>query len=407
MNSIETNENEILIVEDSPTQAQMLKFLLEKHDYRVSIANNGKEALEMITVRKPAIIVSDIVMPEMDGFELCQHIKETGNIKDIPVILLTALCDSKDVLKGLECGANDFITKPYEEKYLVSRIQSILMNSLSLECEKIQSGIKVFFGGQEYYITAQRQQILNLLLSTYETAVRKNLELQKAQDELRALTMDLERKVEERTIELKSVNEQLSRDIAERKRAEEQMRYQSTLLSNVNDAIVASDENYKLTAWNAAAELLYGWKAEEVLGRSGLEIVQTDYGSEDKGEMLRVIEEAGRWRGEVTQMRKDGTRIPVEVSSIILHDENGRIAGYVSVNRDISERKRAEDELRKYREHLEELVKERTAELERKNSELEHFNRVFVGRELRMIELKKIIAENEKKIAQLEKEKID
>ncbi|PWB56977.1 MAG: hypothetical protein C3F06_00360 [Candidatus Methanoperedenaceae archaeon] len=407
MNSIERNEDEILIVEDSPTQAQMLKFLLEKHDYRVSIANNGKEALEMITMRKPAIIVSDIIMPEMDGFELCRHIKETGNIKDIPVILLTALCDPKDVLKGLECGANDFITKPYEEKYIVSRVQSMLTDSLSPETEKIQSGIKVFFGGQEYYITAQRQQILNLLLSTYETAVRKNLELQRAQDELRALTLDLERKVEERTMELKSVNEQLSRDIAERKRAEEQMRHQSTLLANVNDAIVASDENYKLTAWNAAAESLYGWKAEEVLGRSGLEIVQTDYGSEDKGEMVRVIEEAGRWRGEVTQMRKDGTRIPVEVSSIILHDENGRIAGYVSVNRDITGRKQTEDELRKYREHLEELVKERTAELERKNSELEHFNRVFVGRELRMIELKKIIAENEKKIEQLEQEKID
>ncbi|PWB50701.1 MAG: hypothetical protein C3F06_11575 [Candidatus Methanoperedenaceae archaeon] len=143
-------------------------------------------------------------------------------------------------------------------------------------------------------------------------------------------------------------------DITERKKAEEQVRYQAALLANVNDAIVASDENYKLTAWNAAAESLYGWKAEEVLGRSGLEIELTDYGGVDKDEMLRTIAAAGRWRGEVTQARKDGTRIPVEVSSIVLHDEKGRISGYISVNRDITERKGAEEALRKSEKDLKE-----------------------------------------------------
>jgi len=131
-------------------------------------------------------------------------------------------------------------------------------------------------------------------------------------------------------------------DITERKRAEEALRYQAVLLANTHDAIIASDEHYRLTAWNAAAESLYGWKAEEVLGRFGLDVTQTEFSGVEKSEMLRSIAETGHWRGEVTQARKDGTRIPVEVATIVLHDESGRITGYVSVNRDITERKRAE-----------------------------------------------------------------
>jgi PAS domain S-box-containing protein len=132
-------------------------------------------------------------------------------------------------------------------------------------------------------------------------------------------------------------------DISERKREEAQLAYQATLLALVNDAIVASDAHYTLTAWNAAAEAMYGWKAEEVLGRPGLDITRTDYGAdEDKDEMLRMIAERGAWRGEVTQARKDGTRFPVEVSCLVLRDETGKAGGYVSVNREITERKRVE-----------------------------------------------------------------
>ena len=132
-------------------------------------------------------------------------------------------------------------------------------------------------------------------------------------------------------------------DITERKQAEAQLQYQATLLSNVNDAIIASDAEYRLTAWNSAAEFLYGWKAEEILGQNGLEIVHTEWPGIDPDEMRRTIAETGRWRGEATQIRRDGTRFPVEVSSIVLFDVQGHVMGYVSVNRDITERKRSEE----------------------------------------------------------------
>ena len=132
----------------------------------------------------------------------------------------------------------------------------------------------------------------------------------------------------------------------ERHAAEERLRYQALLLLHVNDAIIASDANYRLTAWNAAAESLYGWTAAEVLGQDGLEIVQTQFPERDKAGMLKAIAETGQYRGEATQARKDGTRFPVEVACIVMRDEQGRITGYVSVNRDITERKRAEEALR-------------------------------------------------------------
>lgn len=185
---------EILVVEDSLTQAELLKFLLEKNNYRVFVAKNGKEAVDRMKQNKPIIVISDIVMPEMDGYELCRYIKKNENLNNIPVILLTVLSDAKDVLKGLECGADNFIIKPYDEKYLLSRIQYVLASKLLHDMEKLTIGIEVLFDGQKYIITAQRQQILNLLISTYETAVWKNTELEKARDELRVLNEELVKK---------------------------------------------------------------------------------------------------------------------------------------------------------------------------------------------------------------------
>jgi diguanylate cyclase (GGDEF)-like protein/PAS domain S-box-containing protein len=141
-------------------------------------------------------------------------------------------------------------------------------------------------------------------------------------------------------------------DLTERKQAEEKLAYQANLLANVSDAIIASDAEYRLTVWNSAAEMLYGWKAEEVLGRNGLEVIQTQWSEEDAESMRQTIAQTGRWRGEATQVRRDGTRIPVEISSLTLRDARGHVAGYISVNRDITLRKQSEDELHRARESL-------------------------------------------------------
>ncbi|MFH0994913.1 MAG: ATP-binding protein [Pseudomonadota bacterium] len=211
------NGAEILIVEDSRTQAAELSITLKRHNYRTAIAQDGKKALEWLNENKPALVISDIIMPEMDGYELCHQIKNHADLKDIPVILLTSLSDTRDVIKGIECGACGFIVKPCREDYLLQCIQRARSNGRDQQEAK---PIEIDVAGDKYLITADRQRILNLLLSTYEMAVQRNSELVETQDALRVLNTSLEKRVEERTTDLRT-------EIAERCKAEEALRKKS------------------------------------------------------------------------------------------------------------------------------------------------------------------------------------
>ena len=183
---------DILIAEDSPTQAERLKYTLECQGYRVTITTNGRRALEAARAHKPTLILTDVLMPEMDGFELCQEIKSDPELTEIPVILVTTLSDAHDVVRGLECRADNFIIKPYDEPYLVSRIQFVLLNSELHRRERSGMGVEIYFNGRRHFITADRLQILNLLLSTYEAAVQRNQELSRTRDELQTVNAALE-----------------------------------------------------------------------------------------------------------------------------------------------------------------------------------------------------------------------
>jgi len=183
----------ILIVEDSPTQAVKLQYVLEQGNYRVSLAKNGVEGLEMAKSERPTIIVTDIVMPEMDGYELCRRIKSDDELKDVPVILLTSLSDPTDVIGGLECGADNFITKPYEKEFLLSRIKYVLMNREIRRGHVAGMGLEIYFSGKRHVITSDRIQILDLLFSSFENAVQKNRELEDTIQELEETQEELRR----------------------------------------------------------------------------------------------------------------------------------------------------------------------------------------------------------------------
>src|SRR6266849_3602939 len=207
---------QILIAEDSATQAQRLQYILEQHGYRVTCAANGRLALEAAQRNKPALIISDVIMPEMNGYELCRRVKTDAHMADVPVILVTTLSDPHDVIRGLECGADNFILKPYDADQLLRRIQFVLVNSQMRRSEQSGMGLEIVFGGQKHFITADRLQILNLLLSTYEAAMQRNAELSSTRDtlrqtnlDLRQLTLELEDRVLMRTRELELSNEAL------------------------------------------------------------------------------------------------------------------------------------------------------------------------------------------------------
>ncbi len=192
---------DILIVEDSLTQAMKLQHVLEQHGHRVTVTRNGEEALATLRAMPPQMVITDINMPKMDGYELCRRIKDDPQTTALPVILLTSLSDPKDILNGLECGADNFIVKPYDEDFLLSRIQYVIANS-ELRRNGGEERTEVFFAGHKYRFSSARIHSLDLLLSTYETAVLKNLELSKAKELL-----------ERRATELREKNEQMEADL--------------------------------------------------------------------------------------------------------------------------------------------------------------------------------------------------
>ena len=204
-------EINILIVEDSPTQTKLLRLILEENGYTVDSAPNGVKALECIRAKKPDLIITDIVMPEMDGFALCKALKVDPNLRFIPVMLLTSLSDPQDVIKGLQAGADNFLTKPYEDTFLISCIQYIFSNQELRRGNSSGPEIEIMFAGQKYFINSDRIQIIDLLLSTYENAVQKNTELKKAHSDLIAIYRQLEHK----NIELEKLNQDLQHALSE------------------------------------------------------------------------------------------------------------------------------------------------------------------------------------------------
>ncbi len=127
MTQSEMNQNNILIVDDMPQNLSLLTRILKEQGYTVQTAINGQSALEKIQTEPPDLILLDIVMPGMQGYEVCRHLKADENTRNIPVIFITALGDTEDKIKGFEAGGVDYITKPFQSKEVLARVQTHLM----------------------------------------------------------------------------------------------------------------------------------------------------------------------------------------------------------------------------------------------------------------------------------------
>ncbi|MDD4127126.1 MAG: hybrid sensor histidine kinase/response regulator [Methanomicrobium sp.] len=210
------NSLKVLVAEDSRTQAKFLRFILEEEGCRVLITDNGSEALNEVGSFKPDLILTDILMPEINGYELCRHIKSSEETKHIPVILVTQLFDPEDLIKGLEAGADYFIIKPYQKEDISKYINDYLSSSEKAVDNSCESEFTLRYCGNDYKINSGKREILNILLSTYEVAVKKNTEIEKAHEKLNSLNEELQKAVSE----LQVLNESLSSENKERRRVE-------------------------------------------------------------------------------------------------------------------------------------------------------------------------------------------
>jgi len=279
----------VLVIDDNPTNLSVMADYLTAHNLTVLAAQTGEDGLEQAQLTQPNLILLDVILSGIDGFETYRRLKADPKTQDIPVILMTVLTGTEHKLEGFRAGVVDYVTKPFEKEQVLARISTQLR--------------------------------------------------------LRELTEHLEHKVEERTRELTAVNKQLSAEITERKRVEESLRHQAFLLENVSDAIISSDVNFIIQSWNQAAKEMYGWSADQVIGRHFGEVAQPEYPYDERDKVIEQFQADGFWQGEVIHKRKDGTSVHILGSVALLKDDAGNPVGIVSSNRDITERKQIEEQI--------------------------------------------------------------
>jgi signal transduction histidine kinase len=194
----------VLVVEDSPTQARLLRLILEAEEFVVEVAGDGPAALARLGATPFDLVVSDVLMPVVTGFDLCRMIKADPALSDIPVVLVTTLREPQEIVQALEVGADSFIRKPYEPDALVARMRSLLVRRSKRtedtasaprrrrEDDPKTSGVAAVFNGKTIDVHANREQILGLLLGTFEDVVRANTLLRQREEELSIAKTELE-----------------------------------------------------------------------------------------------------------------------------------------------------------------------------------------------------------------------
>lgn len=180
----------ILIVDDYPALVTITRHKLLKKGYEVLTAQNGADAWDILQDEYPDLVISDVEMPVMDGYELCQKIKNDIKFRKIPVILVTSRIQTESLLKGIEVGADNYITKPYDDETLFSKVDELLNNPVAVS--DVKDTVPIRIEGKTFHIKADYSHLVNLLVSTYKNALGQNAQLERVQHGLNASNQELE-----------------------------------------------------------------------------------------------------------------------------------------------------------------------------------------------------------------------
>ncbi|MCP4540973.1 MAG: PAS domain S-box protein [Chloroflexi bacterium] len=421
MASTDKTRGNILVVDDIATSRQLLASLLVKNGYDIQTANDGALALNMVHTTIPDLILLDIQMPGMDGYQVCQHLKADERTCDIPVIFISALQDPQDKVKGFAVGSVDYITKPFQAAEVLARVETHMAfrsAQKEIEMQNTQLVQEVADRMQASHALAEREKQYRWLVEhasdiiyRYEyipqpgftyvspaimaltgyTPEQHYTDPQMSQklihpDDRHLWEVMSEGKIaSDANITLRWIHKDgriiwtehsitpvlgssgnpvaiqgIARDITTTKQAEKVLRYQALLLENISDAIISTNADFKIQSWNRAAEAIYGWRADEVIGRSFLEVLQAEH-SQNQHKIMEQFPTNKYQQGEAVHRHKDGTPIHILGSMTLLKDNEGNVIGGVGANRDITERKQMEEALWQRNRELTTLYEATTA----------------------------------------------
>jgi PAS domain S-box-containing protein len=407
MNSVETETSTILIVDDEPALRMAFGDLLTGEGYDLILASRGMEGLEKAAELIPDLILLDVKMPDMDGFEVCRRLRADPLLSDVPIIMVTALADRRSRLRGFEAGADDFVSKPVDDIELLARVRTTTrlnrFRRLLLEqtrrqqaeeaLQESEARYRGLFEGMPVglYRTAPEGRFLaanpalvemlgypeqESLLATNVIDLFVNrgerqqwLDLMERNELVRGFEMqvrrrdgtiiwvkDTARSIQDNTGQVRYYEGSLE-DITERKQAEEALRrerdFAESLIETAQTIVLILDPQGRIVRFNPYMEEISGYRMEEVRGKDWF---TTFLPKRDQGRIqelfLRAVSDI-QTRGNVNPIvTKNGLEREIAWYDKTLKDTDGNVIGVLAVGQDITERVRAEETLRHRNEEL-------------------------------------------------------
>ena len=406
----------ILVVDDTLASLKLLTEILTAEGYEIHPADSGELALASVASNPPEVILLDIRMPGMDGFEVCRRLKARPESREIPVLFISATTDQAERVEGLRLGAVDFIAKPFQREDLLARV------AIHLELARLRTQLETQVAQRTAELTLANEQLKNELeeRKRAEEALRaseERLNLATSAGNIGVWDWDIEKDVltwgsstnslygirkedfsgayeawsnalhpEDRAYaegeiqaalrgernyepefrivrpdgtvriikaESKTIRDKNGKavrmvgtniDITERKRMEESIRGQAELLNITHDTIMVCDLDGTISFWNRGAEEMYGYSQEEATARNVHELLRTVF-PQPLAEIEAILLRAGRWEGELLHTTQGGACIVVDSRQVLQRDKNNFPYRVLEINNDITERKRAEENL--------------------------------------------------------------
>ncbi|RCJ26606.1 hybrid sensor histidine kinase/response regulator [Nostoc sp. ATCC 43529] len=417
MNFNKDENNTILIVDNIRSNLINLGDFFKNFGFEVLVAEDGESAVKIAEYALPDLILLDVILPGIDGFETCQILKNNLATQDIPLIFISTLTDKISTIKGLNIGAVDYITKPLENQELLARVnihlrQHNLTKKLTKQNERLE--IEIFYrqqieekllshsaalgesnnryqeliqaSGQIFYdwnlhtndikYGGNVERILGYSIAEILGGFNRWLELVHPEDrnlfneeiervlstkdpfhlEFRLcrkdgtyitvenngyIFLDFTGKVASMAGFVIDISEQQAA-LWKRKQAEQKIREQAALLNITTDAILVQDLSSQVQFWNKGAEHLYGWMAEEVLGKNSNQLLYRKQNCCQLKNIQKTLAESGSWQGELHQVTKQGQEMIVASRWTLVNDEEGQAKSILIVNSDITEKKQLE-----------------------------------------------------------------
>ena len=370
----------LLVVDDVPGNLQLLFRYLSRHGFRVLVADSAAKALQQIPQEPPDLILLDIMMPNMDGFEMCRILKADPRTVDIPVIFMTALTDTRSKVEGFEAGAVDYLTKPIQNAELIARVNTHLRlyrlqkqvaqqnRELQVILDNSPMGI-AFLSHEQYFFRvndkmgqlfgyAEEELRGSSLARLYPAEAEYEQFLQRAENALRSGGMysseQLLRHRDGRLLWCRVLEQAVDRgdptkgliwnveDISERRAADEKMRLAQAVLETTTEGIMITDADNLIIDVNPAFTQITGYAREEVLSQTPT-MFNSEYHDESfYQEMWENLKNNGRWRGEIWNRHKDGKVYPQYLSIAAVYGPDGKVIQHVAIFYDISQRKQYE-----------------------------------------------------------------